>query len=98
MKVDFPEPDGPTRNTNSPLWISAVAFFNATTSPLKILETPSSLITWEPRNATLRSGRVVTARRGRYQKAVSGSRRPRLVGDYRYGPGQPSTRERTHRR
>ncbi len=34
MNVDFPEPDGPTRNTNSPLWMSADAWRRATTSLL----------------------------------------------------------------
>ena len=30
MNVDFPEPDDPTRNTNSPRWISQVMFRRAT--------------------------------------------------------------------
>ena len=33
-KVDFPEPDGPTRKTNSPFWISTDASRRATCSPL----------------------------------------------------------------
>src|SRR5262245_23968713 len=43
-RVDFPEPDGPTRNTNSPLPTSNVTSFRATTSELYFLVTLSSLI------------------------------------------------------
>src|SRR6476646_4616522 len=54
--VDFPEPDGPTRKTNSPLSMLALASRSATTSPLYTLETPSSLImTW---SCPARSGAV----------------------------------------
>src|SRR5687767_3287559 len=45
MNVDLPEPDGPTRKTNSPFWMSADASRSATTSPLYCLVTFSSLIT-----------------------------------------------------
>src|SRR3954452_16267160 len=42
--VDFPDPDGPTRNTNSPFWMSALASRSETTSPLYAFVTFSSLI------------------------------------------------------
>src|SRR3954447_16726565 len=42
--VDLPEPDGPTRKTNSPFWMSALASRSATTSPLYAFVTFSSLI------------------------------------------------------
>ena len=34
MKVDLPEPDAPTRKTNSPFWMSTFALRRAWTSPL----------------------------------------------------------------
>src|SRR3546814_856889 len=43
-KVDLPDPDAPTRNTNSPLAISTSALRRAGTSPLYVLVTFSSLI------------------------------------------------------
>src|SRR5256885_12317676 len=43
-KVDFPEPEGPTRNTNSPLAMSTEASRMATVVPLYDLVTFSSLI------------------------------------------------------
>src|SRR3954462_12793632 len=42
--VDFPEPEVPTRKTNSPFWMSALASRRATTSPLYTFVTFSSLI------------------------------------------------------
>jgi len=44
LMVLLPDPEGPTRKTNSPLLISQSASRRATTSPLKTLETFSSLI------------------------------------------------------
>ena len=44
MNVDLPEPDGPTRKTNSPFWISRETSFRATTSPLYALVTFSKRI------------------------------------------------------
>src|SRR3954453_14107610 len=43
-KVDFPEPEGPTRNTNSPLAMSTEAARMATVVPLYDLVMFSSLI------------------------------------------------------
>src|SRR6266576_915886 len=43
-KVDFPDPDGPTRKTNSPLEMSTEASRSATVVPLYDLVTFSSLI------------------------------------------------------
>src|SRR5437588_3951562 len=43
-KVDFPDPEGPTRNTNSPLAMSTEASRMATVVPLYDLVTCSSLI------------------------------------------------------
>src|SRR3546814_14387342 len=43
-KVDLPDPDAPTRNTNSPLAISTYALRRAGTSPLYVLVPFSSLI------------------------------------------------------
>src|SRR3954447_16094727 len=45
--VDFPEPDGPTRKTNSPLAISTDASRSATVVPLYDLVTFSSRIIWQ---------------------------------------------------
>src|SRR4051812_24780958 len=42
--VLLPDPDGPTRKTNSPFWMSALASRRATTSPLYTFVTFSSLI------------------------------------------------------
>ena len=39
MKVVLPEPDGPTRKTNSPLSISTVQSWRATVDPLYVLVT-----------------------------------------------------------
>src|ERR1019366_766299 len=44
MKVVFPEPDGPTRKTNSPLSISTVQSESATVDPLYVLVTFWNLI------------------------------------------------------
>ena len=44
MKVDLPDPDGPTKNTNSPLAMEMLASRTATTSPLYTFVTLSSLI------------------------------------------------------
>ena len=44
MKVVLPEPDGPTRKTNSPLSISTVQSFRATVDPLYVLVTFWNLI------------------------------------------------------
>ena len=80
MKVDFPDPDGPTRKTNSPRWISADASRRAVTSPLKTLLTDSSLIiAGTPHEQTLGrtwSGGYGSARRARYQSAAWRSRCP----------------------
>ena len=42
--VDLPDPVVPTRNTNSPFWMSQLASLRATTSPLYTLVTFSNLI------------------------------------------------------
>ena len=44
MKVVLPEPDGPTRNTNSPLSISTEQSWRATVDPLYVLVTFWNLI------------------------------------------------------
>ena len=44
MKVVFPEPEGPTRKTNSPLSISTEKSPRATVDPLYVLVTFSNLI------------------------------------------------------
>src|SRR6478672_4007136 len=44
IRVDLPEPEGPTKKTNSPFWMSQLASRRATTSPLKTFDTLSSLI------------------------------------------------------
>jgi hypothetical protein len=44
MKVDFPDPEGPTRKTNSPFEISMLMSTRAFTSPRYTLETCSVLI------------------------------------------------------
>src|SRR5260370_75322 len=41
-KVDFPDPDGPTRKTNSPFWMSTDTSRTATVQPLQHLATFSS--------------------------------------------------------
>src|ERR1017187_8780144 len=43
-KVVFPDPDGPTRNTNSPLSISTQKSLSATVAPLYVLVTSWNLI------------------------------------------------------
>src|ERR1700730_13744378 len=43
MNVDFPDPDGPTRNTNSPFWMSMQTSRRATVVPLY------DLVTWSNR-------------------------------------------------
>ena len=42
--VDLPQPEGPTRTRNSPLWISSETSSTATTPPPKTLLTRSSTI------------------------------------------------------
>ena len=44
MKVVLPDPDGPTRNTNSPLSISTEQSWRATVDPLYVLVTFWNLI------------------------------------------------------
>ena len=44
MNVVLPEPDGPTRKTNSPLSISTLQSFRATVDPLYVLVTFWNLI------------------------------------------------------
>src|SRR3954453_14534096 len=57
--VDLPDPDGPTRKTNSPFWMSAFASRRATTSPLYTFETFSSLIMREDPAERGETGRPV---------------------------------------
>src|SRR5947209_20584515 len=44
MNVDLPEPDGPTRKTNSPFWMSTLTSLSATVVPLYDFVTFSNLI------------------------------------------------------
>src|SRR3954452_12717280 len=62
--VDLPEPDGPTRKTNSPLATSKVASRRATTSVLYVLVTFSSLIMFEEGAIAQATGRGATLSAG----------------------------------